>query len=704
MTTFVSFYSFKGGVGRTSALMNVARHLARMKKKVLIVDADIAAPGVDVFEILDPAMIDYPSYNPLRRLIYHRSEAFDVAAEFKKMADERKDKNERQFAAVDWTDLLQKIQGSEKKKVDPGTQQTPRGLVELLLHLAERLIRGSDQRKLPDIDLNRRYNDRELDGGSSEIPYVFSIAPKTVAEAELRVIRAGAYDGKEALDYPRKMDALISLLQRGTFEPEEAARGGSSVGPEADNKQTNGTSQAEKFRAQLAAQFRLVIETQLMPEYVLIDCRPGVDVISEFAYADLSYTNVLCFNLNPWNLHGVIKVYERLQEIRAAQLDENDSRRPLDVLLVATPVPRYAQNSILYAKQFTTVRDTMKGARNNGAGEEGSVVEVPFSDVLLLRDVLIDDVEPYDAANAKYGDLARLIVQTNPSDVVNAIARIKRATIDNSIRVDQLATLEREYPVNPAVAMELAQLHFDMGNHKQTLECLERAAKADRLPLGALAEKDQPNEWPAGYSSEIRIKASRALVAWLGKEPHGSPWEWLVDPIRDDLFELLRAVYSGRRPGGKTPISLPVAGKVPSKPDLEAFLEVLYSFRHQLGAEEMHAVPFVKFHDPGWLEWEKEVGRGANRDVEPAAVFKRSEAELCYALGHLLRVEAQLKSRSAIDDQKPDPQAERKALGAAYFTALAVILSERVMEYLIELSLAEDALRAVRLDRGEPPE
>jgi len=45
----ILFYSFKGGVGRTQALLNIAKYLAsesEEKKKILIVDFDIYAPGI----------------------------------------------------------------------------------------------------------------------------------------------------------------------------------------------------------------------------------------------------------------------------------------------------------------------------------------------------------------------------------------------------------------------------------------------------------------------------------------------------------------------------------------------------------------------------------------------------------------------------------------------------------------------------------
>lgn len=45
----ITFYSFKGGVGRSMALANVAVLLARWGKRVLILDWDLEAPGIEKF-------------------------------------------------------------------------------------------------------------------------------------------------------------------------------------------------------------------------------------------------------------------------------------------------------------------------------------------------------------------------------------------------------------------------------------------------------------------------------------------------------------------------------------------------------------------------------------------------------------------------------------------------------------------------------
>ena len=49
MTHFFTFYSFKGGVGRSMAAANVAYKLASWGRDVLLIDADLESPGLSRF-------------------------------------------------------------------------------------------------------------------------------------------------------------------------------------------------------------------------------------------------------------------------------------------------------------------------------------------------------------------------------------------------------------------------------------------------------------------------------------------------------------------------------------------------------------------------------------------------------------------------------------------------------------------------------
>src|SRR5262245_26515345 len=52
----VTFYSYKGGVGRSMAMANVAAWLCQKGLRVLVVDWDLEAPGLEQFFLDDDAV------------------------------------------------------------------------------------------------------------------------------------------------------------------------------------------------------------------------------------------------------------------------------------------------------------------------------------------------------------------------------------------------------------------------------------------------------------------------------------------------------------------------------------------------------------------------------------------------------------------------------------------------------------------------
>lgn len=136
MNTFwVTFYSYKGGVGRTMALANVAAMLAKEGRRVLLIDFDLEAPGLDAFEGLGcakghPGVVEYvaeylasgksPSVASFVRECVPAST--HLRGKLWLMPSGRKDQQyNRDRARINWADLYDKFDGErfiENWKVD----------------------------------------------------------------------------------------------------------------------------------------------------------------------------------------------------------------------------------------------------------------------------------------------------------------------------------------------------------------------------------------------------------------------------------------------------------------------------------------------------------------------------------------------------------------------------------------------------------
>lgn len=114
----VTFYSFKGGTGRSMALANVAIELAKRGRRVLIVDFDLEAPGLDTFRIGDNSpsslgLVDYiheylRSGAPpnLDNYLYETTFHDEIRGKVWVMPAGKQDQGyDNQFRAIDWQDL-----------------------------------------------------------------------------------------------------------------------------------------------------------------------------------------------------------------------------------------------------------------------------------------------------------------------------------------------------------------------------------------------------------------------------------------------------------------------------------------------------------------------------------------------------------------------------------------------------------------------
>ena len=120
-----TFYSFRGGVGRTMSLVNIAAHLAQTGRRVLIVDFDLEAPGIRTYQSMgNPAgesdgLVDYvkryldTSVVPdLLDFVYEPSLEIGGSGELWIMPSGREDAlYSSRLSSIDWSDLYSKREG-----------------------------------------------------------------------------------------------------------------------------------------------------------------------------------------------------------------------------------------------------------------------------------------------------------------------------------------------------------------------------------------------------------------------------------------------------------------------------------------------------------------------------------------------------------------------------------------------------------------
>jgi MinD-like ATPase involved in chromosome partitioning or flagellar assembly/tetratricopeptide (TPR) repeat protein len=119
-----TFYSFKGGVGRTFALVNVAIELARTGRNVLLVDFDLEAPVIHTFAALSPqaphpGVVEYVSdyiatgvAPDVKGYVYERPDAGDRGGRVWIMPAGRGDHEYRsRLSSINWKTLYSELDG-----------------------------------------------------------------------------------------------------------------------------------------------------------------------------------------------------------------------------------------------------------------------------------------------------------------------------------------------------------------------------------------------------------------------------------------------------------------------------------------------------------------------------------------------------------------------------------------------------------------
>ncbi len=428
MSQFAVFFSFKGGVGRSSTLINAARALAKKGKDVVVIDLDIAAPGLDIFEGTDLKLTK--------------------------------------------KELELKEEGYKPSK---GNENTPltKGVTEYMLKGIEQIKRKESLQFPPMVNKKKtdesyvyRFYKIHKDEDKKEF---YRESDKT--EGKMYIFRAGLHENKEYFDDQRELDGTIGTIN------DDINRYLSSG---SENGKTEGVKKSEyegERYLDMLENFKKEIDEQLTPDYVLIDARPGLSSISVMALQKLAEVVVLCFNLNPWNFEAIRDVYKNLtDEWKKKKYIASELQK---ILLVITPIPRYAFQYQSYKDQKKKIQVDMEYAINSGGDKEHQPIEVPYNEQMTLKDSLIADDDEFedDATYHAYEKLADMLIRINPDDIENKLRKAK----EGKKVEDTIAELERLSKGNIGKKDKVQVLHkygeflLGIGRYNKATEPLELA-------------------------------------------------------------------------------------------------------------------------------------------------------------------------------------------------------------------------------------
>ena len=491
------FFSFKGGVGRSSCMLNASRILAQQGRDCLIMDFDISAPGLDIFDGTDlkvlsrekakieSAGFDEEKLKEFRIAFSPWQDHQQGVTEFLTDYIKNYNKDKVEFPKIDeYIYPFYKTESKNGKKDDSKTNylnplvDKEEGRLDIMragFHVSTQENQGG-----PDLDKDISGSKNEMSSGTQT---------ETVA----------AYDNKQ-MELDRMITNMLTFKELELQNPK--------------NWDSDCRSQPEldywHKRPELFENLRKKLN-DLPYDYILIDGRPGLSAISVMAMQKLADVVVLCFNLNPWNYNAICNVYQKLDG--QYEVFENKGIRKKDdgewnpfilnknqkIVLVVTPIPRYARQYKEFNDRYKNIYKHMGNAVNGGGLKERQPIVIPYNEQMALRDKLIaDDPEmKKDATTQGYRDIADLLIALNQEDIQNKINRAL-GMHDANETLKELEQLSNNTEGRNRVRVLHAHGKFflDAGRYQEAFEVLfkanqecEKMAKETNIELNSRSDK-----------------------------------------------------------------------------------------------------------------------------------------------------------------------------------------------------------------------
>ena len=293
-----TFYSFKGGVGRTQSLYNVGVRLAALRRKVLMVDVDLEAPGLSIGALDDQERNSKDGFAEI---------ASDLLLDLEAAIEDR---NPDLFAEVvsDYQGRLNRAlhvievpmsprqEGlAERLRDEMGVTNLPAGSLTLL---SSGRIDPDYPRKMIDVEIDEAFQKNLTDEQQSQLPELLDAA------------------GLDLPGVPDNLGLVFTAVLRYLFR--------NATDPKTE----------DRFR------------------HVLIDSRSGLADVGGLCLRGLPDTRIVLSGLNKQNLEGTRMVLNTLSR---------EERTDDDLIVVFSPVPEgeasLVDERIATAKDTLAFRD-----------------------------------------------------------------------------------------------------------------------------------------------------------------------------------------------------------------------------------------------------------------------------------------------------------------------------------------------------------
>lgn len=435
-----AFYSHKGGVGRTTTAVNTAYQLSKKGKKVCLIDFDMEAPGLTLFDILKPFQFEFDT-----KIINNLSDNNEILSAVTKEVDKRIEEVDKQKQKINL--IYQKVEFNYlKRELDSLKKQFDGGRIEI------------KEYKKKDEWIIRDENKRCIAGLRNENEIINVISdPLGILEYLNEMIENINKDGY-SIDKDISNDEIIEQIKK--FAPDVGRfmyRMKKHVESDGDiytmrvfspwdTKHTY-TEKKNILHSNIIEKYHILevliqlIESTYEVDYLLIDSRPGLEEYMENPLFNCTDGVFICMDFNK-------KIEDISLRIGKSLADEDKIVR-----LVLTKDPNlyknhYSLTNQMIDERIKSIENTCKKFEMNNTFSTITIIPYYFYGVIdynFIDKMLKDKIENKNLyiddelvkAYKMYEKVANEMIALNPDDILNKI--------NNAVKIDDLDKMKSEF-------------------------------------------------------------------------------------------------------------------------------------------------------------------------------------------------------------------------------------------------------------------